>query len=677
MGSGRPARDGARRTTGRRPWRSGRAAPTRWARRSTGAAPTSRSSARSPSRSSCACSTTRGAETRVEMTEVDALRLALLPADGPARPALRLPGARPVRPRARGCAATRTSCCSTRTPRPPSATIDWDQSLFGYDFGDPDSRNDDDSGAAHDARRRHQPVLRLGGRPRASNIPYNETRHLRGARQGPHRAAPRRPRGACAAPTPALAHPAVIDHLTRLGVTAIELMPVHQFVQDSTLLDKGLRNYWGYNTLGFFAPHADYAAAGRASASRCRSSSRWCKALHAAGIEVILDVVYNHTAEGNHLGPTLSFKGIDNPAYYRLVEDDQRYYMDYTGTGNSLNVRHPHSLQLIMDSLRYWVTEMHVDGFRFDLAAALAREFYDVDRLSTFFELVQQDPVVSPGEADRRAVGRRPRRLPGRQLPAAVDRVERQVPRHRPRLLARRAVARRVRLPARRLLRPLRALRPAPGREHQLRHRARRLHAARPGVLQREAQRRQRRGQQRRREPQPVLELRRRGADRRPRDPRRCGPAQQRNFLATLLLSQGVPMLAARRRAGPHPGGQQQHLRPGLRDHLDALGRRRRAAGRVHRGGRPAAPRPPDVPPQPLLHRHDRCAPARASGSTTSSGCTPTAGRWRTATGTQRRAGDRHVPQRPRHRRRRRPRPARSSTTTSCSTSTPTATASS
>ena len=172
-------------------------------------------------------------------------------------------------------------------------------------------------------------------------------------------------------------------------------MPVHQFVQDSTLLDKGLRNYWGYNTIGFFAPHADYAVGRTSSASRCRSSRRWSRRMHAAGIEVILDVVYNHTAEGNHLGPTLSFKGIDNPAYYRLVEDDPRYYMDYTGTGNSLNVRHPHSLQLIMDSLRYWVTEMHVDGFRFDLAAALAREFYDVDRLSTFFELVQQDPVVS------------------------------------------------------------------------------------------------------------------------------------------------------------------------------------------------------------------------------------------------------------------------------------------
>ena len=164
-----------------------------------------------------------------------------------------------------------------------------------------------------------------------------------------------------------LAHPAITDHLRQLGITAIELMPVHEFVQDSTLLDQGLRNYWGYNTLSFFAPHADYAASGERG-QQVQEFKSMVKAMHAAGIEVILDVVYNHTAEGNHLGPTLSFKGIDNAAYYRLMEDDQRYYMDYTGTGNSLNVRHPHSLQLIMDSLRYWVTEMHVDGFRFDLA---------------------------------------------------------------------------------------------------------------------------------------------------------------------------------------------------------------------------------------------------------------------------------------------------------------------
>ena len=192
----------------------------------------------------------------------------------------------------------------------------------------------------------------------------------------------------------ALAHPAMIEHYQRIGATAVELMPVHQFVHDSTLLEKGLRNYWGYNTIGFFAPHNGYSATGQLG-QQVQEFKGMVRSLHDAGIEVILDVVYNHTAEGNHLGPTLSFKGIDNDAYYRLVDNDRQYYMDYTGTGNSLNVRHPHSLQLIMDSLRYWVLKMHVDGFRFDLASALAREFYDVDKLSTFFEFVQQDPTIS------------------------------------------------------------------------------------------------------------------------------------------------------------------------------------------------------------------------------------------------------------------------------------------
>ena len=191
-----------------------------------------------------------------------------------------------------------------------------------------------------------------------------------------------------------MAHPVIIDHLTALGVTAVELMPVHHFVNDSFLVDKGLSNYWGYNTIGFFAPDHKYTSSA-SPGGQVQEFKAMVRALHEAGIEVILDVVYNHTGEGNHLGPTLSFRGIDNAAYYRLVEDSPQHYMDYTGTGNTLNVRQPHTLQLIMDSLRYWVTEMHVDGFRFDLAATLAREFYDVDRLSSFFELVQQDPVVS------------------------------------------------------------------------------------------------------------------------------------------------------------------------------------------------------------------------------------------------------------------------------------------
>jgi len=192
----------------------------------------------------------------------------------------------------------------------------------------------------------------------------------------------------------ALAHPAAIGYLTELGVTAVELLPVHQFVHDGHLLDKGLRNYWGYNSIGFFAPHGDYSSGGDAGA-QVNEFKAMVKALHAAGIEVILDVVYNHTAEGNHLGPMLSLKGCDNNAYYRTVEDDKRFYMDYTGTGNSLNMLHPHALQLVMDSLRYWITEMHVDGFRFDLAATLARELYEVDRLSAFFDTIHQDPTLN------------------------------------------------------------------------------------------------------------------------------------------------------------------------------------------------------------------------------------------------------------------------------------------
>ncbi|MGO9044999.1 MAG: glycogen debranching protein GlgX, partial [Mycobacterium sp.] len=229
------------------------------------------------------------------------------------------------------------------------------------------------------------------GSDRAPLTPYNETviyeAHVKGMTQN-HPGIPEELRGTYAG----LAHPVVIDHFKSLNVTALELMPVHQFLHDSRLLDLGLRNYWGYNTFGFFAPHNQYAANRESSVAEFKSMVR---ALHEAGIEVILDVVYNHTAEGNHLGPTINFRGTDNAAYYRLVDTDLRLYKDYTGTGNSLNARHPHVLQLIMDSLRYWVTEMHVDGFRFDLAATLARELHDVDRLSAFFDLVQQDPIVS------------------------------------------------------------------------------------------------------------------------------------------------------------------------------------------------------------------------------------------------------------------------------------------
>lgn len=268
----------------------------------------------------------------------------------------------------------------------------WDQSLFGYNFGDEDSRNDDDSAARMPKSVVINPYFDWGTdrppqRAYADSVIY-ET-HVKGLTQR-HPDVPERDRGTYAG----VAHPAIIDHLKSFGITAVELMPVHHFANDSVLIDKGLSNYWGYNTIGFFAPDPKYTS-GVTPGGQVQEFKAMVRDLHQADIEVILDVVYNHTAEGNHLGPTLSFRGIDNAAYYQLVDGEPKFYMDYTGTGNSLNAGHPHALQLIMDSLRYWVTEMHVDGFRFDLASTLAREFYDVDRLSTFFEMVQQDPVIS------------------------------------------------------------------------------------------------------------------------------------------------------------------------------------------------------------------------------------------------------------------------------------------
>ena len=276
--------------------------------------------------------------------------------------------------------------------------IDGDQSLFSYRFdekvpkgGTPTLNTDDSLG--HTMLSVVINPFFDWGQDRAPRHEYHETviyeAHVKGLTEL-HPDIPPEIRGTYAG----LAHPAMIDHLTALGVTALELMPVHQFVQDPHLLAKGLSNYWGYNTIGFLAPHNGYAAYGT-SGQQVAEFKGMVKALHEADIEVILDVVYNHTAEGNHLGPTLAFRGIDNAAYYRLVDDDHAHYFDTTGTGNSLLMRHPHVLQLIMDSLRYWVSEMHVDGFRFDLASSLARQFHEVDRLSAFFDLVQQDPIVS------------------------------------------------------------------------------------------------------------------------------------------------------------------------------------------------------------------------------------------------------------------------------------------
>ena len=279
---------------------------------------------------------------------------------------------------------------------PYSKAIDgpltWDEAIFPYDL---DQGHEilcaKDSAAFMPRSVVHQPFFDWSG-DRKLNTAWHRTiiyeTHVRGLTMT-HPDVPEALRGTYAA----LAHPSIIHYLKQLGITAIELMPVHYFIQDKHLIDQGLRNYWGYNSIGYFAPHADYAADKRPGAV-VAEFKQMVKAMHQADIEVILDVVYNHTAEGNHFGPMFSFKGIDNAYYYRLT-DDRRYYMDYTGTGNSLHMRHPHVLQLIMDSLRYWVLEMHVDGFRFDLASTLARELHDVDRLSAFFDIIQQDPVIS------------------------------------------------------------------------------------------------------------------------------------------------------------------------------------------------------------------------------------------------------------------------------------------
>ena len=271
--------------------------------------------------------------------------------------------------------------------------IEWDDSLFGYDVHSDQkdlSFSESDSAPFIPKSIVVDKSFDWGGDERP-NIPYENTviyeLHVKGF-SALNTRIPENLRGTYAG----LAHPESIKYLKDLGITAVELMPVHHFVADRHLVEKGLTNYWGYNTIGFFAPETRYSSSG-VNGEQVIEFKEMVKALHAAGIEVILDVVYNHTAEGNELGPTLSFKGVDNERYYRLTED-KRYYMDYTGTGNTLNANLPSALRLIMDSLRYWITEMHVDGLRFDLAATLARELHEVNQLSAFFDIIHQDPVI-------------------------------------------------------------------------------------------------------------------------------------------------------------------------------------------------------------------------------------------------------------------------------------------
>jgi isoamylase len=274
-------------------------------------------------------------------------------------------------------------------------SVRWNDALFGYPISDAeaDLAFDDRDSAAYAPLAAVVDPSFIWGDDSPPAIPMHKTiiyeLHVRGFTQL-HSSIPKHLRGTYAG----LASAPAIRYLRKLGVTAVELMPVHHFLQDRHLVERGLSNYWGYNTLAYFAPEINFASAAH-PAEAVREFKSMVRNFHKAGIEVILDVVYNHTAEGNHLGPTLSFRGIDNAAYYRLVANDRRYYMDYTGCGNTLNVMNPRVLQLIMDSLRYWITEMHVDGFRFDLASALARELHEVDRLGAFFDIIHQDPIIS------------------------------------------------------------------------------------------------------------------------------------------------------------------------------------------------------------------------------------------------------------------------------------------
>ncbi|WP_109473696.1 glycogen debranching protein GlgX [Ornithinimicrobium cavernae] len=332
-----------------------------------------------------------GVETRVPLTEVDAyVWHGYLPRVEPGqRYGFRVHG--PYDPEA-GHRCNPAKLLLDPYARAFDGTTSGEQPLFSYDFEDHSVLNEEDS-LGHTMLSVVVNPFFDWGHDRPPRHEYHDSviyeTHVKGLTMR-HPDVPEEIRGTYAA----LGHPAIVEHLTGLGVTAVELLPVHQFVHERTLLDQGLSNYWGYNTIGFLAPHNGYAATGT-QGQQVTEFKSMVKALHTAGIEVILDVVYNHTAEGNHLGPTLAFRGIDNKSYYRLVDEDQAHYYDTTGTGNSLLMRSPHVLQLIMDSLRYWVTELHVDGFRFDLAATLARQFHEVSKLSAFFDIIQQDPVIS------------------------------------------------------------------------------------------------------------------------------------------------------------------------------------------------------------------------------------------------------------------------------------------
>ena len=470
--------------------------------------------------------------------------------------------------------------------RAVSGTVSFGPEVYGHDLGNPDAPSALDSAArvprsivvdsAFDWRDGDRPWYRY-----ADTVIYEV--HVKGFTMR-HPDIPPELRGTYAG----LAHEAAIAHLKDLGVTTVELLPVHQNVPESFLLDRGLTNYWGYNTIGFFAPHNGYSAAvrdGRPGGQVAEFKSM-VDALHRAGLEVLLDVVFNHTAEAGPDGPTLCFRGIDNAAYYRLAPGNPRDYYDTTGCGNSLNAGDPIALQLMMDSMRYWLTEMHADGFRFDLAPTLARQDGAFDKVSAFLDMVAQDPVVSRAKmvAEPWDVGQHGQLRP-RPVPGPVAGVERQVPRHDARLLAQPPGRdRRVRRPLHRIGRPVRHRRPPAHGVGQPDHRPRRLHPARPRLLQRQAQRGQRRGQPRRDQRQRVLELRRRRSRRRSGHPRAARPPVPRDPHHAAAVVRGAAA-ARRRRDRPHPARQQQRLLPGQRDHVARLGERRPATCSPSPGG--------------------------------------------------------------------------------------------
>ena len=463
----------------------------------------------------------------------------------------------------------------------------WSEALFGYTIGSADadlSFDERDSAPFVPKSKVIDPAFTWAERPPV-RVPWDRTviyeAHLRGLSMR-HPQVPEAVRGTFAG----LMNADLLAHIRRLGVTSVELLPIHGFVDDKHLLENGMSNYWGYNSIAFFAPHPAYLASGQVNEFK-----EMVAHLHDAGLELILDVVYNHTAEGNELGPTLCMRGIDNASYYRLMPDQRRYYINDSGTGNTLDLSHPCVLQMVTDSLRYWATEMRVDGFRFDLATILGRHPDGFDERHGFLVACRQDPVLSKCKLIAEPWDCGPGGYQVGGFPPGWAEWNDRF-RDCARLLARRRRhAAGTGATPNRLRRSLRPAWTAALRVGELRHRPRRFHPARRGFLRSQAQRGQRREQRRRQRPQPVLEPRLRGPHRRPGDPRPA-PAPDAQPAVHPAAVPGHPDAGRRRRVQPHPARQQQCLLPGQRTGLDRLaaGRRGPFAAGLHPA--PAGPAP-------------------------------------------------------------------------------------